>query len=135
MYYTARIVELITSRDGILLSISYIAFMYIAFPVVLGLKFVDLEKISRYWMFRNNIVINVKHHIHLYAVLSRASTHSPCTSCFSRGYVAASIQTYLFRVIVFRISAHVGQNHKVCLSTRGRLPRTLRYTICYEYCY
>ena len=46
----------------------------------------------------------------------------PC-SAFQGVNVAASIQMYIYGSYI----AHVGQNHKLCLSTRGRLPGTLRY--------
>ena len=49
----------------------------------------------------------------LITVVSRASAHSHQCSSYQGVYVAASVQTY------GSVSAHVGQNHEVCLSAHG----------------
>ena len=49
----------------------------------------------------------------------------PC-STFQGVNVTASIKTYE-NYILGKVSAHVGQNRELCLSTHGCLPRTLWY--------
>ena len=69
--------------------------------------------------------------VHLYAyytVVSWASTHSWVTAHIPRFKgLCSSFYTNVWKLHISRVSAHTGQNCKLCLSAHGCLPGTLQY--------
>ena len=59
-----------------------------------------------------------------YTVVSRASAHSRVSARVSRD-PCSSFYIYKCMKVISRVSAHVGQNHELCLSAHERLPGTL----------
>ena len=91
------------------------------------LYFICLMDIGRAYIkyvqsLRSGILIT-----NVYTVVSRASTHYR-VSAHVPNFKGSLLQLpYKHMEFISRVSAHVGQNHELCLSAHGRLPGTLRY--------